>query len=600
MNFTFTPDGKTLVARSPTDRALLAWNLATGKEQGLFAKPVLRNQVVVTPWVSGSLAFSPDSKFLAMAGENHAVHLVDVATGKELGVAGGHRAAIASVRYSADGKTVTTTSEDFSVRTWDAVTGKELGQVKLSDGSNTHALSPDGRKFAVVEMDGAIHLKDMVTNKQLLKIEVGKGGVCSLAFAPDGKTLAVYGTTDKDVVIWLHDTGTGKELRRIQIPTPPPDNAGVPSFSFVAVTGIVFTRDGKTLASLISPHTLGLWDVATGRELQRIEAPDKRAIVGAAFTADGRSLALDLGQDVLSLVEVCTGKVRRHYGKPPPKPLAGQAAAGGVAVGGVAIGGGFAGGPVALWTRPAPSISFSPDAKLLAHGRAGGGVRLWDTATGKEVGRLAGHQGSIDALEFAPDAKTLITGSRDTTGLVWDVASFAKRGKPQTTPLDAAARWKDLATDDAAKAYDAVTAFSADAGAAVVYLKEHLSAAATADPAKVAKLIADLDSDRFAARKMAGEELEKLGETAAPLLRKALAADPPAGVKRRLEDLLAKANSKTPEGNAIRSLRAVEVLESIATPQARQLLQQIADGAPQARLTREARAALERLVAQPR
>jgi hypothetical protein len=220
---------------------------------------------------------------------------------------------------------------------------------------------------------------------------------------------------------------------------------------------------------------------------------------------------------------------------------------------------------------------------------------LWDTATGKEVGRLAGHQGSIDTLEFAPDSKTLLTGSRDTTGLVWDVTSFAKWGRSPTTAMDAAARWKDLASDDAAKAFNALNAFSANTAGAVAYLKDHLSAATLPDDAKIAKLVADLDSDQFAARKKAGEELERLGETAAPMLRKALEADPSTEVKRRLEDLLAKANSKTPGGDSLRSLRAVEVLETIATPEARQLLRRIADGAPEARLTREARAALERL-----
>jgi sugar lactone lactonase YvrE len=594
MNFTFTPDGKTLVARSQTDRELLAWDPATGKEQRLFAKPVLRNQVVVAPWGSGGLAFSPDGKLLAMAGENHAVHLVDVAGGQELGVAAGHRAAVASVRYTADGKTVTTTSEDFSIRAWDAATGKELWQFKLTDGSGVHALSADGRILAVAEIDGAVHLRDMAAKKELQKIDGPKGGVASLAFAPDGKTLAVYGTTEKEIVIWLYDTGTGKELRRIPIPLPAPDQAGVMSLAFSAVTGIVFTRDGKTLASLISPHTLGLWEVATGRELQRIEAPDKRAIVGAAFTRDGRSLALDLGEDVLTLVEVSTGKERRHYGKSPAKPDAAEAP-GVVVAGAVAVAGGFAGGPMALWTRPAPSICFSPDAKLLAHGRAGGGVRLWDTASGTEVGRLAGHQGSIDALEFGPDGRTLTTGSRDTTGLVWDATSFAKRGKSPTRPLDAAARWKDLAGDDAAKAYDALNAFSADPAGAVAFLKEHLDPAALPDTDKIAKLVAELDSDQFEARKKAGKELEKLGETAAPLLRKALEADPSAEVKKRLEDLLAKADSKTPGSDSLRSLRAVEVLETIATPEARQLLRRIAAGAPEARLTREARAALERL-----
>jgi RNA polymerase sigma factor (sigma-70 family) len=598
MNFAFSPDSKTLVAQSPLDSELLVWDTATGKELRRFRRPA--NRFGLAGATSGLLAVSPDGRLLAVGSGDHAVHLLDAATGKELGGTAGHRSAVVSVRHAPDGKTVTTTSEDGTIRGWDALTGEELRRVTLAEGSNAYALSADGRMLAVAQTDGAIHLRDVGTNKELQTIDARNGGVASLAFAPDGKTLAVYGTTNKEVVIWLHDTRTGKELRRIPIPTPAEEQAGVVSLPFTTVTGIVFTRDGKALASLISPRTLGLWDVGTGRELQRIEAPDKRSILGVAFTGDGRSLALDLGEDVLTLIEVYTGKERRHYGKVRPRPDAAQAAGGGVAVAGVAVGAGFSGAPMALWTRPAPSISFSPDAKLLAHGCAGGGVRFWDTASGKEVGRLAGHQGPIDTLEFAPDGRTLTTGSRDTTGLVWDVTRFAKRGKSPTAPLDVEARWKDLAGDDAARAYDALNALVADPAAAVAYLKSHLYAATAPDADKIAKLVADLDGDQFAARKKAAEELEKLAESAAPLLRKALAANPSAEVKKRLEDLLAKATSMTPGGDSLRSLRAVEALETIATPEARQLLRKIAAGAPEARLTREARAALERLGPQPR
>jgi WD40 repeat protein len=597
MNFAFSPDSKTLVAQSPVDNALLVWDAVTGKELRRFRLPA--NRFGLAAASLGLIAVSPDGKLLAVGGGDHSVHLLDAATGKEMGAAGGHRSAVVSVRRAPDGKTVTTASEDGTIRVWDALTGEELHRLTLAEGAHTYALSADGRKLAVVQIGGAIQLWDVATNKELQTIVAPEGGVGSLAFAPDGKTLAVYGTTKKDIVIWLHDTRTGKEVRRIPIPVPAQDQAGVISLPFAAVTGIVFTPDGKTLASLIRPQTLGVWDVGTGRELQRIEAPDKRAILGAAFTRDGRSVALDLGDDVLSLVEVWTGKERRHYGKVQPKPDA-QAGGGAVAVAAVAIAGGPAGGPVPLWTRPAPRICFSPDARLLAHGRAGGGVGLWDTASGKEVGRLTGHQGSIETLEFDPDSKTLTTGSRDTTGLVWDATRFAQRGKAPTTPLDVEARWKDLAGDDATTAYDAVNAFSADPAATVAYLKSHLSAVTAPGADRIARLIADLDGDEFAARKKAAEDLEKIGETAAPLLRKALQAGPSAEVKKRLEDLLAKANSMTPGGDALRSLRAVEVLEAVATPQARQLLRKIAAGAAAARLTREARAALERLGAQPR
>lgn len=69
---------------------------------------------------------------------------------------------------------------------------------------------------------------------------------------------------------------------------------------------------------------------------------------------------------------------------------------------------------------------------------------------------------------------------------------------------------------------------------------------------------------------------------------------PPSSRRRRIEEALATL-SGVPPANTLRDLRAVEVLERIGTPKARQLLEKLAQGAPEARQTREAKAAVERL-----
>jgi hypothetical protein len=108
------------------------------------------------------------------------------------------------------------------------------------------------------------------------------------------------------------------------------------------------------------------------------------------------------------------------------------------------------------------------------------------------------------------------------------------------------------------------------------------------------QFLADLDSDRFAVRQRAGEELEKFGELAGPAFEKVLAGRPSAEVRRQVEKLAARcAPAGTPE--RLRALRAVEVLEYVGTAEARRLLETLAEGAPEARLTREAKASLERL-----
>src|SRR5262249_20943196 len=117
---------------------------------------------------------------------------------------------------------------------------------------------------------------------------------------------------------------------------------------------------------------------------------------------------------------------------------------------------------------------------------------------------------------------------------------------------------------------------------------------ARADP-KIEQLVTDLDSDKFQVRTAATAQLKALGELAEPALRRALAGDPSAEVRRRVEQLLEKVQEWAPPPERLREVRAVDVLERAATPEARKLLHELAKGAPEARLTREARAALDRL-----
>jgi len=357
------------------------------------------------------------------------------------------------------------------------------------------------------------------------------------------------------------------------------------------VQSVTFSPDGRLVAATVDPHTLGLWEATTGRELPPIHAPDQKSIQGAVFTPDGRCIALDLsGEDTLRLWEIASGKERRQYGK---KPASNPNQAGGAGM--MFVGGGFNGGVPMPFTRPAPGTAFSPDGKLVAQSRTGNTITIFDVATSKELCQLKGHQGNAESLTFAPDGKMLASGSRDTTGLIWDLKGIAPSAKPQAADVNVQARWNELASDDAAKAYEAILALAGAPAAAVAFLKDHVNPAATADPERVQSLIADLDSDQFALRKKATTELERIGEAATPLLRKALEADPSTEVRRRIEEVLKKTDSATPRGESLRTIRALEVLEAIATPEAKAVLQTVAKGVSEAAVTRAAQATLDRL-----
>jgi hypothetical protein len=115
------------------------------------------------------------------------------------------------------------------------------------------------------------------------------------------------------------------------------------------------------------------------------------------------------------------------------------------------------------------------------------------------------------------------------------------------------------------------------------------------DRERVAKLIADLDNDAFAVRTKAYRELEQLRSVAGALFRQALAANPTPEVRKRLRSLCEDSPSLLCSGEVLRGVRAIGVLERVATAEARELLQQLARGEAEARLTREARSSLARL-----
>src|SRR5262245_18781721 len=69
------------------------------------------------------------------------------------------------------------------------------------------------------------------------------------------------------------------------------------------------------------------------------------------------------------------------------------------------------------------SVTFSPDGKTLASASIDGTVRLWLTATGKEIRKLRGHQGMVVSLSYSPDGKTVASAGADQTTRLWEAAT---------------------------------------------------------------------------------------------------------------------------------------------------------------------------------
>jgi hypothetical protein len=172
---------------------------------------------------------------------------------------------------------------------------------------------------------------------------------------------------------------------------------------------------------------------------------------------------------------------------------------------------------------------------------------------------------------------------------VWDVTGVLK---PQTAKATNETLWQDLASEDAVAAYEAVCALAGRKDVAFLASRVRPVEATSAD--KISQLVADLDNREFAVRERARRALEEVEELAQPQLRKAMAESASLEVRRRVETLLSKLEASPPSAKTVQAIRAVEALERIATPEARQLLKKLANGAREARLTHEAKASLER------
>jgi WD40 repeat protein len=570
--------------------------------------------------------FSPDGRILATCSQTYRIDLWEVDSGRRLHtLAGTGFRGPSFLSFSPDGSRLLSTfgnlwGYDNIVRLWDVARGKEIRPL-IGHGASlcSVALSPDGSTVATADPTGVIQLWERSSGKQLLRLEGYRGRRPEVAFSSDGQRLISWETDDGILRIW--NARTGQVVNRLERDGPKADWMAVSDNGNLAVsveqgrsvrfydltTGQVvrkFENDPHMWLAVLSPagDRLAYMD---GANVQVMNAVDGRNLMTMliehvagggcssamdhpwiAFSADGRRLATAVTSNALvgtpyeiAIGDAFEGREVRRFGKVTDDPLGIDAAA------------------------------LSRDGRTVitvGHGSRSDEqiITLWDAETGRERGGFLGHHGRTNGVAISADGRYFVTGANDTSALIWD-ATRPQTQKPVNrgvaTAAEIAARYHDLAGEDAEQAYASIWALVNAPQQTVSFLADQSSLFVATDVRRIQGWIKDLDSDEFADRERGSRELLLVLDEAEGHLKKALQDKPSAELRLRLERLLdERRRGFTPK--ELQKYRVIEVLEHLAMSSAdaplasaRGLLVKMAAGAPEARLTQEAKASLERL-----
>jgi len=378
------------------------------------------------------VAFSPDGRFLAVAGEGNRmdektrkpltgdVTVWDTTVGRVVRSFPQEAGYGSAVAIGDQGRLLARGLGNGGIEVWDLSADRQALTLPVAPGSGTRsvyalAFSPDGDRLAAGYAQGQgaaqVNVWDVMTGQLVVTLPGHQSYVNALAFSPDGKKLA-SGGEDEFVKVW--DVMASRETLSVKSRTG-------------LVSGVVFSPDGARLAS-VGAYGVRVWDAKSGDEVMSLWG-HAGGVSSVAFSPDGKRLATGGHDRTVRVWDSVTGQetfaLKGH--------LAGVWSVA-FSPDGQRLASGSGDRTVKLWDakrnpeaqvlKQALSVTFSPDAQRIATGWSDGTIHIEDATSGQQVHRL---YGAAAAMAFSPDGRRLAAAAgifdSDHAVTVWDTTT---------------------------------------------------------------------------------------------------------------------------------------------------------------------------------